>query len=411
MSDTPAADSVQALYERWVYPPKEYDLSALPLQDPGWHYDDLRTQWPLFWPSKPYRDDLDVLIAGCGSVAAAAQAYLYPKSRVVGVDVSRASLAHHEFLKNKHNLTNLALHHCAVEDVRSLQKDFDYIATFGVLHHVADPAAGLRALGEVLRRDGVIDVMVYGKQGRVGVTMLQELFRLLKAKPDDAGVQMVKDVLAALSPRHPVQTYRQMAAQDLSYDEGIVDTFLHPRDLPFSVADCLNFVESAGLVFQGWKENGSYYPDAHVSPNDPLMTHLSGLSERDLWQAVELLDSSIPGHWFHVCRPERDPATYTIQFDDDAFLDYIPVARVSQRTAAEPINLKPALIARPPFPTLGLDGRQAAVFWQIDGVRSLRQCLAAAGVAPEAPDHVVFARKFFGGLWRTGYVMFRLTEK
>jgi len=43
-----AIDPVQAQYERWVYPPKEYDLAAIPLRDPGWHYDDLRVQSPLF---------------------------------------------------------------------------------------------------------------------------------------------------------------------------------------------------------------------------------------------------------------------------------------------------------------------------------------------------------------------------
>ena len=58
MSETQSIDPVQAQYERWVYPPKEYDLAILPLADPGWHYDDLRKLSPLFWPRAPYRDDL-----------------------------------------------------------------------------------------------------------------------------------------------------------------------------------------------------------------------------------------------------------------------------------------------------------------------------------------------------------------
>ena len=38
-----------------------------------------------------------------------------------------------------------------------------------------------------------------------------------------------------------------------------------------------------------------------------------------------------------------------IQFDDDAFLNYIPVRRVSQMAPADSLNQQPARIARPPF--------------------------------------------------------------
>src|SRR5205085_2810457 len=111
---TETLDPVQAQYERWVYPPKEYDLSIMPLANPLWHYSDMRSLAPLLWPNRPFRDDLDILVAGCGSLAAAAQAYLFPRSRVIGIDVSRASLAHAQSLKTKHQLDNLTLHHCRI---------------------------------------------------------------------------------------------------------------------------------------------------------------------------------------------------------------------------------------------------------------------------------------------------------
>ena len=121
-----------------------------------------------------------------------------------------------------------------------------------------------------------------------------------------------------------------------------------------------------------------------------------------------MIDASIPGHWFHVCRPDRDPATYVVQFDDDAFLQYIPVARVSQAAPADLLRNLPACIVRQPVPVIGLSERQALVFSKIDGVRDVRQCLAAAGAPPDAPEAVPFARQFFGFLWRIGYAMFRL---
>lgn len=408
-SEETTVDAVQAQYERWIYPPRVYDLASQPLMKPVWHFQNLQTLYWLFWPRAAFRDDLDILIAGCGSIAAAAHAHVYPRARVVGIDVSRGSLDHQNFLKRKHNLANLTLHHLRLEDVSSLGLSFDLINCCGVLHHLVDPVAGLRALGQVLRPDGVMDIMVYGKHARAGVAMIQDLFRVMGIEQDPAGVQAVKDTLKALPPRHPVQNYRRMAADNLSSDEGLVDTFLHRRDRPFSVSECLELVEQAGLAFQGWKENGFYHIDTRLPPSDPLWPALQKLSARQLWQAVEIMDCNMGGHWFHVCRHDRDSASYVIQFDDDSFLDYIPVARVDPPTPADPQRNQPAMIARPPFPPMRLDERQLGVFRHIDAQRSVRACLAAASLE-DSPQTTAFARGFFRALWRAGYALFRLPE-
>ncbi len=246
--------------------------------------------------------------------------------------------------------------------------------------------------------------MIHGKYGRQGVTMMQELFRVMGLEQDAAGVQTVRDVLASLPATHPVQNYRRLAAQDLANDEGLVNTFLSRRDHTYSAGECLDLVQEAGLVFQGWKENALYHADTRLPAGDRLWPHLSTLKERQLWQTVEMLDATIAAHRLLVCRPDRDPATYRIHFDDDAFLDYIPVARVSQTVAANRLRRQSALIARPPFPAMPLNEQQAAAFNQIDGKRNVRDCLAAAGL----PDDPVWARQFFGSLWRAGYAMYRL---
>jgi SAM-dependent methyltransferase len=401
-------DPIQAQYERWVYPARVYDLAALQLTSPLLRYQDLRSLFWLFWPRGPVREDLDILVAGCGSMSAAAQAFLYPRARVTGIDISRASLEHAEFLKHKHNLSNLTLRQARVEDAAALGGDFDFIVCYGVLQQLADPSVGLRALGRVLRPDGVIDIMVYGKYGRLGVTVLQELFRVMGLEQDAAGVQVVRDTLAGLPPAHPVQNFRRLAAQELANDEGLVDTFLPARDRTFTCAECVDLVQEAGLVFQGWKENGLYHLETRLAPNDRLAPHLRALGERQLWQAVEMLDASIGSHWFHACRVDRDKATYKIAFDEDAFLDYIPVPRVSHTVAADRLRRQPAYIARPPFPPMTLDAPQAATFKLIDGTRSVRACLGAAGLGVEAPADIAWARVFFGSLWRAGYAMYRL---
>jgi SAM-dependent methyltransferase len=407
-ADSTSGDPIAAQFERWVYPQRIGDLATVPITSPMTSYPDLRTLYALFWPKGTAREDLDILVAGCGSLQAAAQAFAYPKARVVGIDVSKACLDHTETLKRNYNLTNLTLRQLRVEDAGQLGADFDFIICHGVLHHLADPAAGLRALGGLLRPEGVIDIMVNGKYGRAGVIMLQELFRVMGLEPDPAGVQAMRQVLASLPPAHPVQNYRRLAAHDLAHDEILVHTFLSRRDSPFSSSQCLELVAEAGLAFQGWKENALYHADTRVASGDRLWPLLSALKERQLWETVEILDASLAAHRFHACRTDRDPSTYRIQFEGDAFLDYIPISRVGQTVAANRLRRQPAFIARPPFPAMALDDKQFAVFQQIDSARSIRACLAGAGMPAEDQANVIWARHFFSSLWRSGYAMYRL---
>jgi SAM-dependent methyltransferase len=398
-------DPVARQYKQWAYPAPSSDLATLPFDSPHLRYQSLKKLSPLIWPERPYREDLEILVAGCGTIAAAAMAYLYPRARVVGIDISTTSLAHEEFLKRKHGLERLTLQECRVEDVASLGATFDFIVCQGVLHHMEDPLGGLRALGGVLRQDGVIDLMVYAPYGRTGVYMFQELFRLMGLGQTPADVQIVKDSLASLNPQHPLRRYLAFAL-DLGSDEGLVDTFLHCRDRAFSVAQCLELVEQAGLVFQGWQDSGLYHLDGRLSPTAPMRAHLDRLDDRRLWQAVELYDGTIPGHFFFACRPDRDPAGYRVQFDDEAFLDYVPFLRISQSTPADPLRRVPATVSRPPFPPIVLDDWQAAVLGRVDGSRTVAECARPAGEA--APVDVARARRLFRLLWRVGYVMFRI---
>jgi 2-polyprenyl-3-methyl-5-hydroxy-6-metoxy-1,4-benzoquinol methylase len=79
---------------------------------------------------------------------------------VVGIDVSVTSPEHTERLKQKYNLRNLETRQVQIEDVNELERQFDHIICTGVLHHLADPDAGLRALRSVLKPDGAMYLMI-----------------------------------------------------------------------------------------------------------------------------------------------------------------------------------------------------------------------------------------------------------
>src|SRR6202012_5190076 len=112
--------------------------------------------------------------------------------------VSQPSLTHQQHLKQGYRLANLELHFLPIEELPTLGEVFDLIVSTGVLHHIADPLAGMKALATCLRRDGVLSVMLYAKYGRIGVELMQSVFSDLALRQDDASVQMVKDTLSLL---------------------------------------------------------------------------------------------------------------------------------------------------------------------------------------------------------------------
>ena len=391
MKTSPLSDVVSTQYAKWVYPEPIVDL-------PGWlaHY----WQWfdpshahRMFWPDRDRPDDLDILIAGCGTHQAAVFAYNNPQARVVAVDVSRPSLDHHQFLKDKYGLDNLTLHQLPIENVDTLGQTFDLIVSTGVLHHMASPEAGMRALAGCLRHDGVIAIMLYAKYGRLGVYMLQDVFRELGLQQDEVSLQMVRQTLEILPSDHPIRSYMAIAS-DLQYDAGLVDTFLHGRDRDYTVAECIALVESGGLVFQDFFLKSPYYPPAFSS--HPLHTAVEALPEVQQWSVMERIHFRNGCHFFTACRPERPVSQYKVDWLSDAALDCIPMLR--HRCQLLPQSSQ---IARSDW-TMTLDAKHWACVSLMDGQRTLAEIVQrAAQSAGVQSDEVV---RLFQGLWRYDFL-------
>ena len=280
-------DKVKAQYERWIYPEPIEDMEAW-LAGSRFSIGDARECGDIFWPATGYREGMNILVAGCGANQAARYALQHPTARVTGIDLSVASLAHEEKLKAKHGLDNLTLRQMRLEEVSKLGQTFDFIASSGVLHHLPDPLAGLKALGSVLDRDGVIFIMVYGRHGRAPVYMMQDLFRTLgMTTQTDEDVALVKATIQLLPKEHPLRTYAKRSS-DMKFDAGLVDLFLHQQDRPYSVPEVLEFVRDSELAFQAWAEPMYYNPDGHVPENHPLYQRLEQLSDAERWSAMEL---------------------------------------------------------------------------------------------------------------------------
>jgi len=328
-ADSTSTDAaVAALYRAFPYPPPLPDLGPylrgkkLPTFNP---FD----SWSLHFPTRPKSDRLDILVAGCGTRVVPLLAARMPQANIVGIDLSPASLAVSREQCARHGLDHVSFHELPLERVGELGVDFDVVHCHGVLHPLADPAAGLRALAAVTRPEGVISAMVYARYGRTGVYMLQDLAHRLGVHADDDGAAFMKALVQNLPDRHPLAMLPWGERPDLPIPE-VADMLLHPRDRAYTVPDVRGLLDDAGLVLHRWLGHALYEPD--VSP----LAGLPALEHASLWDraaAMELYQGRLITHSFLATHPSR-PTSYEL-FRGPALVDAIPTLSPHLGTAQE----------------------------------------------------------------------------
>jgi SAM-dependent methyltransferase len=171
----------------------------------------------------------------------------WPTAQVVGIDFSTTSVRCTEDLKRKYNLTNLQVRQLSIDQLNDLETSFDQIICTGVLHHLADPEAGLRALRRALKPDGAMQLMVYALYGRTGVYMLQEFCRRTGVHAAETEIRDLISALKMLPPGHPLE-HLLREAPDFREEAALADALLHPQDRAYSVPQLFDFIERAGLA-------------------------------------------------------------------------------------------------------------------------------------------------------------------
>ena len=394
-----AAAEVQNFYERYPYP-RPIDS----LEDYRRHWQDpqrRRADYHLFWPAKSFRESYSILVAGCGTSQAAKHAMRWPEASVTGIDFSTTSVRCTEELKGKYQLNNLQVRQLAIERVGELEASFDQIVCTGVLHHLPDPDAGLKALRDVLKPDGAMHLMVYAPYGRTGIYMLQEFCRRVGVQADDAGLRDLIAALTALPRGHPLETLLREAL-DFRQEAALADALLHPQDRAYSVPQLFEFLDRGGMAFGRWLMQAPYLPHCGVLAKIPQADRMAQLSMAEQYAAVELFRGTMIRHSVVAYRDDSPAAP--VSFDGDAWLDYVPI-RVPDTICVQerlPPGAATVLINRTHTYTdiyLPIDAQQKKMFDAIDGEQTIGE------IAVEQGQHGT-ARAFFERLWRYDQVVF-----
>jgi SAM-dependent methyltransferase/Flp pilus assembly protein TadD len=192
----------------------------------------------------------EVLVAGCGTGQhPLGLAVRHPEATILAIDLSLPSLARARATAQHHGLRNVRFARCdllaldALDDpsarVAGVPADgrFDWIDCVGVLHHLADPAAGLAVLLHRLRPCGRLRLGLYSKRARRDVV---DARRLVQGNSPREARQFL------LARNHPVT--RSVDFYSLS---GARDLLLHPCEHRYTPLGVQALLAGAGLLVTG----------------------------------------------------------------------------------------------------------------------------------------------------------------
>lgn len=366
---TTPRDEIAVFYDAHPYPPpvESLERALIGWDDPGRR----RVEHFLHWPTLPYREERTILIAGCGTSQAARWAARHPAARVVGIDVSPSSLEATRTLAESHDVTNLELRELPIEEVGDLGEGFDQIVCTGVLHHLADPEAGLQALRASLAPDGAMQLMVYATHGRTGISMMREYCRRLGIGAEDVSALM--DVLKEVPLGHPI-SHVLREARDFEDRDAIADALLNPREQDYTAPELFDLLDQGGMQFARWVRQAPYRPQCGIMGRLPHGAQIAALAEVDQYAAMELFRGTITRHSLIAHRD--DASLQPLDWSDGDSRSFVPIIpttvivvedRLPPGKAAAVINQ--AHVDRDLV--CFLDRDQLSVFRAIDGERSL----------------------------------------
>ena len=402
---TAQKDPIQSFYEKYPHPDPMKELPAQVLSGearlegcPSWCFH-------VYWPLRKFADELDVLIAGCGTSQAGIYGASLPQARITAIDVSADSLAHSTALCLRHGLQNVTHKQMGLEDVGGLGK-FDLVICTGVLHHLDDPDAGLRALRTVVRPEGSLNLMLYAKYGRAGIYNMQEMVRRIgvtAATSTDADLEAIRALVRSLPPEHPLAGKVAMLPE-INTRGGASDLFLNPRDRAYTVPDVYALLARTGLVLQEWYGRAHYEPSCQ-GMKGPLAERAEQLPVAERYAVGELFSTRILRHRFVACRDDRPRETFGLTLDRPDWQGLIPIRHRSAQfdRTNQPPGRSPWVVLqhfRQDGIRINFEPAEGTLLERIDGQRAIAEI--HGGTVPET------ARAYWQKLFRYDLCWFRM---
>ena len=222
--------------------------------------------------------DLDYLVAGCGTgwhAAGIAQKYL--GARLLAVDLSLSSLCYAK--RNTPAALGERIEYAQADILKlpSVGRSFDVIDASGVLHHMADPFAGWRALLTLLRPGGIMHLGFYSKIGRRDLVAARAFIAERGYASTPADIRRCRQDLL----QTPLRTVAGFI--DFFSTSECRDLLFHVQEVQLTIPAIRDFIAANGLRFIGFE----FMPPVLQRFRDLFAANGWSMTDLDKWHAVE----------------------------------------------------------------------------------------------------------------------------
>lgn len=274
--------AVRGQYEANPYP----RWTRCHLGDPMPAKDAVRSVLPHLAPgSLPDLDSPEILIAGCGTGLETMRVVnMYRGAKIVGIDLSRASLAYGARKLSEYGVDTVELVHGDILDLANLDRQFDMIESFGVIHHMADPEGALRLLAQRLKPQGLMRIGLYSALARGAVVAARDLIAARSYASDNEGVRQARQAIMHERPCPPEFQNLLSPVSDFWTTSDCRDLLFHVEEHRFTLLQIAEMIDRMGLKFLGMELRR---PADRLSFQAQFPSAASQTSLRD-WHAYEL---------------------------------------------------------------------------------------------------------------------------
>lgn len=206
---------------------------------------------PIVLDSRSAERTADVLVAGCGTGLSVIEfARQAPKVRFLAVDLSLASLSYGKRIAQELNLANVEFCQADILNLAGLGREFDFIDASGVLHHMADPWRGWRALLSLLRPSGIMELGLYSALARRNVVAARAFIAARGYRPVPQEIRCCREDIVASDN---LSLKSLVWSQDFYTTSECRDLLFHVQEIRLNLPEIKSFLEANDLKFCGFK--------------------------------------------------------------------------------------------------------------------------------------------------------------
>lgn len=265
-----------------------------------------------------------IWVAGCGTNQAIFTALKYPDAEIRGTDVSPKSIEVCNKTAKQLGIKNLVLEEQSLNNVR-YENEFDYVICTGVIHHNADPSITLRSLSRALKKNGVMELMVYNFYHRIMTTAFQKAMHIVSRSTKETNPELEYHITQEVMRNFPVENVMKKFLTSLKNQEEslIADALIQPVEHSYTVESLNRLVESCDLQLLYHCVNQFDVADNRTTWNlDLSQENYNALPDVERWQVGNLLMlENSPMLWFYVQRKDSDHERLTEEEMCEGFLE------------------------------------------------------------------------------------------